>query len=566
MIKKLVYSITLLLFSFILFAQTALGSIEEQYYDFLSLKGEIERPYLGYRSIITSEWNTSNIETSILKNDFTKKEFILKTDTNSSTFFSKGIDSSIRFTILNLDFYNSYNTASPYGFNDESLWQGKGYNTSLTSGIMGNIYGFKFVLNPRINFSQNLPFEYMKPNYSGDTYKKKAEDYGDYGLPSIDAPQRFGDKPFTSISLNDTYIGYQFYNFILGFGNTNIILGPAYLNPLIHSNNAQTYPKIDFGLNKSEINLFNHNFGNLEFHYWVGKLKESEYFDNIETNNDRLISAFNVSFEPKLLEGLTLGFSRTMLSKFNNRTPYTLFKVFVPLMEKSAGYDESDQRASIYFDYLIPSGGVDVYFEWAKNDYNNNMDNLIRYPFHTQAITAGMKKSLKFSEALSGLLITEISYLGSSMDYVFFYDWGGIGNSFYTHHKITQGYTNNGQLIGAPLGSGGNSQHLELKLFSHNNIISIFLNRNNPDLNYSYFQDKEDPESEEPKADKKKRIRANLSIGISDTLFIKDNLLSNFGLIFTDEHNPLNINNLKNGDSTHRYNFTFICEISYLIK
>ena len=43
--------------SFALFSQEALKSIEEEYYDFLSLQGITERPYLNYRTLSDSEWN-----------------------------------------------------------------------------------------------------------------------------------------------------------------------------------------------------------------------------------------------------------------------------------------------------------------------------------------------------------------------------------------------------------------------------------------------------------------------------------------------------------------------------
>ena len=48
--------------SFALFSQEALKSIEEEYYDFLSLQGITERPYLNYRTLSDSEWNIKEDE------------------------------------------------------------------------------------------------------------------------------------------------------------------------------------------------------------------------------------------------------------------------------------------------------------------------------------------------------------------------------------------------------------------------------------------------------------------------------------------------------------------------
>ena len=50
--------------SFALFPQETLKSIEEEYYDFLSLQGITERPYLNYRTLSDSEWNIKEEENS----------------------------------------------------------------------------------------------------------------------------------------------------------------------------------------------------------------------------------------------------------------------------------------------------------------------------------------------------------------------------------------------------------------------------------------------------------------------------------------------------------------------
>ena len=44
------------------FAQEALKSTEEEYYDFLSLTGITERPTLGYRTLSDSVWNFKDVE------------------------------------------------------------------------------------------------------------------------------------------------------------------------------------------------------------------------------------------------------------------------------------------------------------------------------------------------------------------------------------------------------------------------------------------------------------------------------------------------------------------------
>ena len=60
--KKL-FSILMIMFvSVALFSQEALKSTEEEYYDFLSLTGVVERPTLGYRTLSDSVWTYNDVE------------------------------------------------------------------------------------------------------------------------------------------------------------------------------------------------------------------------------------------------------------------------------------------------------------------------------------------------------------------------------------------------------------------------------------------------------------------------------------------------------------------------
>ena len=67
------------------------------------------------------------------------------------------------------------------------------------------------------------------------------------------------------------------------------------------------------------------------------------------------------------------------------------------------------------------------------------------------------------------------------------YPWS---STFYAHHKITQGYTNKGQWLGAGLGTGGNSQYLGIELFYPQGKSLIYVYRYNPDLDYVWFNSK----------------------------------------------------------------------------
>lgn len=544
--KRFVIFTILFIINFSLFSQEALLSEEENFYDFLSLSNYIDRPYINYRTLSDSNWNIDNLTED--QNFWSQNQL-----STNFTFYD-----FLQTKIYNPQWYSSINTQTPYGQNDGGLWQGKGYNSSLEGGVRLESFGVELTFKPQLSFSQNLNYLYPSRSYM-----------------QIDVPQRFGNKPFFNFDWGDSEIRYTWKNLTIGFGTQAIWLGPAKVNPIIHSNNAASYPKFDFGIRKQSINIKDIWFGNIEARYWMGQLSESDYFDSNPLNDKNLITGLALGYEIPFLPGLRIGVNRTMLSAwndvfpYNKNTNYCLWELLVPYMKNAAGYDKSDQRASVTADYFIPKGGIDIYLEWAKNDYNSGLDNLLRYPFHTQALTGGFKKVINYEKTpqLHGEFIFELSFIESSMDYHFFYDWGGGGNYFYTHHIITQGYTNGGQYLGAGIGSGGNSQYVSYKLYYPKGYFSFFVQRLNPDLNYFYFVAPRDG-SDNQNHKVKESISVNLDFGISALYYITPSLRTSLSFIMNDQHNPMlyntnNDNEFTAKKSVHRYNFVTQFNIKY---
>lgn len=558
------------------FSQEALNSSEENYYEFLALQGFVERPTINYRTLSDSQWNLENLNGHIWENNNLGTTFTLfEAQQPTENFYTKGIKQGIFLRLYPLEWYNSYNTAAPYGQNDGALWQGKGYNTSFTTGIRLEGYGFEFTFKPQLSFSQNLKFDYITPAYSpyiydkdgniiGDSiYKDYASEYGYYGVTYIDAPQRFGNEAFFTFDLGDTEVRYTWNNLTLGFGTQPIWLGPAKLNPIIHSNNAASYPKIDIGLRRQKIILpwLDWYCGDLELRGWWGKLSESDFFDSDDTNDHNLISGLAIGWSlPGIFDGLSVGLNRTMISKWNNISKYTLFEIFVPSIGTSGGADASDQRFSFTVNYLLPKSDFEVYLEWARNDFSPSMDFIIRYPFHTQAWTFGTQKAFDLPHNLKLQMLIELTFLETSADYDRLIAWY---TTFYAHHKVTQGYTNKGQWLGAGIGTGGNSQYLGFRLYHKKGSVDFFIQRRNPDLDYTMFIDsktypKDNPET---KGFAERNIRAMLDFGISGNYYFTDDLNLYGKFVYQDERNPLNLGN-KDSSSIHRHN----CNISVGVK
>ena len=559
-----------------LFAQEALKSTEEEYYDFLSLSGITRRPTLGYRTLSDSQWQFVEKENPLFdengnplldekgnpvtektlpehvwqNNNLGRKRTLWQSENKGENWFTRGFDHSIKFKAYGPEWYNSFNTSSPYGQNDGALWQGKGYNTSLTGGARLEAYGFELTIKPQVSFSQNLGFDYIQPNYSGDIYAGKASDYGYYGVPSVDAPQRFGDKPFFTFDWGDTEIRYAWKNLTIGFGTQSIWLGPAQLNPILHSNNAASYPKIDIGLRKTKLTMphFGWNLGYIEVRGWWGKLSESDWFDNDDSNDNNLIVGLGLYYQLPFFKELTIGVNRTMISKWNEKNGYTLFKIFNPLGAKEGGTDNSDQRFSVALDYKNTKIGFETYLEWARNDHSPHVYYYLRYPFHTQGWTFGSRKTFNLPWGLKGTIQLELTFLECSADYDRLINWY---STFYAHHVVTQGYTNRGQWLGAGIGTGGNSQYLGITIYHRRGNVTFFGQRRNPDLDYTMYIDSRKYADEYKKGNyvAERNIRVKLDIGISSNFFLLPNLNLFGKIVFENDHHSLYT------EDSSKYNF-----------
>lgn len=463
-------------------AQEALKSAEEDYYDFLSLQGLASRPTLNYRTLSDNQWQLAGAAADgnhvWVANNLGTTFTLWQDSSPAENWFARGLFQGVNMKVYGPDWYNSFNTAAPYGQNDGALWQGKGYNTSLTAGLRFEGYGFELTFKPQLSFSQNMSFDIM-PSNTDSPYGY----FWGYGKNvGVDAPQRFGDKPFFVYDWGDSEVRWSWHSFTVGFGTQAIWLGPAYMNPILHSNNAASYPKVDLGLRRQKVILpwLNWYLGDIEARIWTGKLTESDYFDNDDSNNHNMIHGLALAYAPSFVPGLTLFANRTCLVKWD----WANLKYLWPLAEnthvgeKGAG---EDQKMSFGFDWIFPQVGFEVYGEVGVDDFGS----FYIYSLHTLTTTLGLKKT--FSVPLQVLkdwyieLLFEYSNMEMSHDFQFQWPY-----SFYFHHQITQGYTNKGQWLANAMSPGGHSYYGALKLYYPYGNFLISFSQSNPDNNFVY--------------------------------------------------------------------------------
>ena len=474
-------------------AQEALKSTEEEYYDFLALQGITFRPTLNYRTLSDSVWsigtetktvtdedgNEQTVEEPLAHpwqhNNLGKMRTLWQPQELSINGYLRGIPQGVFLKIYGPEWYNSFNTAAPYGQNDGALWQGKGYNTSLTAGARLEVYGLELTIKPQVSFSQNRDFKILHGVYGSND----ENDYSYFWKGNIDLVQRYGDSPFWTFDWGDTEVRYSWHTLTVGFGFQSPWLGPAWLNTMLGSNNAPTYPKIDIGLRRQRIVIpkVNWYLGDIEGRIWIGQLSESDYFDNDSSNDKRQVSGISLSYSPSFIPGFTIGFNKVCVNKWEDFSA----KYINPFYSTNGQRIPEDQKMSITLDWVFPKIGFEVYGELGKDDYSSKK---LQNPFHTAIYTVGAKKSFTIIKKynIRAEILFEWSNFEMSQDFQL--QWHYMG--YYSHGAISQGYTQKGQILGAGSGYFGNSQFLGVKVYYPRGNVMLFLHWHRPDNNFIY--------------------------------------------------------------------------------
>jgi hypothetical protein len=497
-------------------AQEPLKSLEEDYYDFLSLLGVTERPVLNYRTLsdtareIPDEghpWSEQNLMTT------------------------HGLFGSVSARLYGPELFTSYNTTAPYGQNDGALWQGRGLNTSFSAGFRIEGYGFELSFKPLVSFSQNRDFALVPIEQRSEVPRANLWGYWWRGH-MFDAPQRFGDDPLFDFDWGDSEIRYTWKTLTAGFGTQSPWLGPSYINPILHSNNAPSYPKLDVGIRRQGLTIpfIDWYAGDIEARIWVGRLTESDFFDNAGDNDHAMFHGLALGYAPSFLPGLTLFANRACIVKWD----ISNLKYILPESKNTEGENDEDQKMSLGASWLFPQVGFEVYGEIGINDFTpDGKIGYLRYPFHSMVYTVGLKKVLKIGGTgkLYGEIIAEWNCMEQSQDYSL---WGK--ELFYAHRP--HGYTNRGQILGAGSGWGGQSQYLELKLYYPKGTTSLVFHRNNPDNNFLYQQSLKEQVDDDFVTKYFKSFKANFVLGVKTDYFLTKNISAGLGVFYNLIINP----------------------------
>jgi hypothetical protein len=376
--------------------------------------------------------------------------------------------------ILPVNFIMEYSSHHPYSRNNGSMIPSRGYQQLISFGFHAELGPLSKQFKPESVYAENRDFEGFPDSHYGAIWSRRYSALWNY----IDMPERFGENAYKKSLFGQSSIRLNYSGLSLGLSSENIWWGPSVRNSIMMSNQAQGFNHITFNTTRP-VKTF---IGNFEWQVVTGRLESSGFrppvpgqtvgisnYYNPKKDDWRFYQGLTLTYSPKWIDGLSLGVIRWVQTYGEFATKNRdYFPVFAVLFRDGSGsnafdyiYDaEIDQAAGIFGRWVWQDAKAEIYGELNYNDAKYNLRDLMLYSDHARAYTVGINKV--FQKNLTSK-IYKFSYERTRMQQTSSRLLRNVG-SWYEHSKVRHGYTNNGEVMGAGIGPGSNSQYFELAM------------------------------------------------------------------------------------------------------
>jgi hypothetical protein len=344
--------------------------------------------------------------------------------------------------LLPINFLQKYNSHHPYGWNDGPLSFSKGYQFVGSGGVYMRWRNIHLTLRP----------EFFKT--ASDPYETNAF----WGQRT---------SALNKLTMGQSSLRIDFGPLSVGASSQNLWLGPGRYSSLLMSNNAQGFDHFSISSNRP----LKTPLGSFELNIISGTLN-SNVNQGFENRNlklvtpegfSRYLNILSFSYNPVLLKNFYLGFNRAFQQILENNPSNKLTDYYLialkPLFRNE--YQDNaiaiDQIISGFVKYLFPKEHAEVYFEYGWNDGKSNSRDLMLDLSHSAASIFGIKKLQYLNEKSYLNLEAEATQMSQRPSYL----QRNSGN-WYLHSQLTDGYTNQNQILGAGSGVGNNIQTLAI--------------------------------------------------------------------------------------------------------
>ena len=375
--------------------------------------------------------------------------------------------------ILPVNFLMEYSSHHPYNRNNGSMIPNVGLQQLVSFGFYAELGPLSIQFKPEAVYAENRNFEGFPDSHYPSIWARRY-----YLWNNMDLPERFGEKEYKKSLFGQSSIRLNYNGLSLGLSSENIWWGPSVRNSIMMSNQAQGFNHITFNTTRPVKTPI----GNFEWQLVTGRLEASGFtppqIDRtyggsnlyIPKKDDwRFYQGISFTYSPKWIDGLSLGFIRWVQTygefAVKNRDYFPVFDGLFRKNDKYGLFDgtlegERDQAAGVFGRWVWQDAKAEIYGEFSYNDAKYNLRDLILDSDHARANTIGIRKVFQKTPTSK---IYEISWERTLMQQTSSRLLRNAG-SWYVHGSVRHGYTNNGEVLGAGIGPGGNSQYFEVAM------------------------------------------------------------------------------------------------------
>ncbi|AWW30529.1 hypothetical protein DN752_10545 [Echinicola strongylocentroti] len=389
-----------------------------------------------------------------------------------------------------------FNSNYSFGINDGAMIPNRGLQVLLSGGVYIEYGGLSVQLQPELISAQNKDFEGFPTDHWGSTWRHYYE-----WLNTSDIPERFGNGAYTKFLPGQSSIKYTYRDFSVGISTESLWWGPGKRNSLLMSNNAPGFLHATLETKRPVKTAIGYFEGQLI----AGKLQNSGYLPpksgyynqhsplHISKRDEdwRYLSGISVSYQPKWVPGLSVGYSSVSQMYHNDMDS---FGDYLPIFNGEKGpknvenpdRDQRNQLSSGYFRWMSHDGLFEFYGEYGSNGNSRQLRDFLTNPDLNRAFTFGFSNLIPLRKENAFIQISsEMTQTGQTVrEAIVSY------NSWYTHPYVRHGYTHMGQVLGAGNGPGSNVIFVEASYVQDFKKIGVTMERivYNNDFYYERFE------------------------------------------------------------------------------
>jgi hypothetical protein len=413
--------------------------------------------------------------------------------------------------LLPVTWINQFNSDRPAGLNDGPMIPARGYQTMISAGVYFQYKHLSIQLRPEFVNAENLNYQgFPHTLYDPVLADQRWYQYYHYDLNKIDNPEKFGDKTYHKTFWGQSSIRINYGAISLGLSTENLWWGPGIYNSLLMTNSAPGFAH--FTLNT--VRPIKTPIGSFEGQIVAGELTSSGFTPPEPTRNYnggpplydpkpndwRYFNGMVFSYQPKWVPGLFLGLTRSfqeyekdMESSLKDLNFCDVFPIFSSFSKKNAGStaadaNKRDQLSSVFMRWVWLKARGEIYLEYGRKDYFWDQRDLSVEASYSSAYTLGIRKLTPLKGHTNeyiqfNLEVTQLEMNPTTRN--------RGGESWYISDVVRDGYTNQGQLLGAGIGPGSNLQTLNISWIKSLKKIGIEIQRymHNNDFYNTYIKD-----------------------------------------------------------------------------